>query len=906
MPTEPFTEAQDPRTAPERLRWLASSPHSDVRRAVATNPNTPEAVLMQLAPQFPAEVLNNPLLELLLLVNPNFWAEVPAYARNALIGSPEAKEGFLRWACKNGDTDTLLSVLRNPKAPSGAVEELANINLPAVREAAQMHVSLEASSLPMALWWAELDSDIFELRQLVLCGQIPPWLAPRLAREPDALIRQSLAETTAQAEVLEALLFDEEETVRAAAKANKNATDKSLRMLEYLEAGTGDWVKPDVPNPELPPLELLAKGHVWLRQAVARHPMAPLELLQQLALDEDWRVRAALAANHRAPSVVLEQLAADHDRDVRSVVAQNPAVSAAILERLVGDESEEVRKAASENPHSPKEMLDLLERIEAQDTALSAEELAGLAQRLDWAKRLAAAHPNTPTETLEHCRQEADWHTRLAVAKNPKAPAEVLAELAQDSDAEVRQAVAAHSNTPLQSLIALGSDDLPDVRTQTVYNPQVSLELLLKLGRDEHWKVREAVAAHALTPPEVLAELAEDTDRDVRQAVAGNPNVPETALETLFGNWFAVLKSPWSLTELYRRMIGFEAVPAELLLHFAEGNEWAKRLAARHPSTPDPTLWQLSSDEDWRVRQAVAQNPAASSELLARMAQDTDVDVRRAVLQHSAVSDSTLDQLAIDEQQDLRLRVAEHPRASVFALSRLLSDEDESVRKAAHQNPGTLPQQIELHRRAEGLDASLETAFLEQLFSASAWGRSLVAQNSSSPTELLGQAASDTDWRVRQALAKNPEALPDALASLTHDTDRDVRQAVAEHPNTPQSSLIALLNDSDDSVRLAALRNPALAASALEQHRSRLIVQASRSRYSLNRALALAQPGIPVLELAKLRHRTSPAWIVRYALTQNPNTPLEALAYMAQDGNRLVREAAQKMQEHRKDQSQKL
>jgi len=69
-------EASGETTSPERLQELAQQ---DVKlaRIVATNPNTPTETLLELDYQFPAELLNNPVFDLLLLGNPNLLAQMP-------------------------------------------------------------------------------------------------------------------------------------------------------------------------------------------------------------------------------------------------------------------------------------------------------------------------------------------------------------------------------------------------------------------------------------------------------------------------------------------------------------------------------------------------------------------------------------------------------------------------------------------------------------------------------------------------------------------------------------------------------------------------------------------------------------------------------------------------------------
>ena len=62
--------AQDETTAPELLIELAKNKDDRVRQAVAANPNTPSETLLSICFEFPGEVINNPIIPLLILEKP--------------------------------------------------------------------------------------------------------------------------------------------------------------------------------------------------------------------------------------------------------------------------------------------------------------------------------------------------------------------------------------------------------------------------------------------------------------------------------------------------------------------------------------------------------------------------------------------------------------------------------------------------------------------------------------------------------------------------------------------------------------------------------------------------------------------------------------------------------------------
>lgn len=66
-------EAKDYQTLPERLSQIAQScDQKEILSAIARNPNTPTDVLVDFFADYPSDIFNNPILDLLYLENPNF------------------------------------------------------------------------------------------------------------------------------------------------------------------------------------------------------------------------------------------------------------------------------------------------------------------------------------------------------------------------------------------------------------------------------------------------------------------------------------------------------------------------------------------------------------------------------------------------------------------------------------------------------------------------------------------------------------------------------------------------------------------------------------------------------------------------------------------------------------------
>ena len=59
-----------------------------------------------------------------------------------------------------------------------------------------------------------------------------------------------------------------------------------------------------------------------------------------------------------------------------------------------------------------------------------------------------------------------------------------------------------------------------------------------------------------------------------------------------------------------------------------------------------------------------------------------------------------------------------------------------------------------------------------------------VAENPSTPVDVLAELAKDRDWYIRSYAAGNPNMLVDVLTELSKDSDYIVRCFVAGNPNS--------------------------------------------------------------------------------------------------------------------------
>ena len=93
--------AKDETTSPKLLAELADSEDRETRRSVAANPNTSIKTLLKLGFEFQEEFLNNPILDLLILENPNF-IDRNYYLQIELAKNPQTSTNFLKYLMEYG------------------------------------------------------------------------------------------------------------------------------------------------------------------------------------------------------------------------------------------------------------------------------------------------------------------------------------------------------------------------------------------------------------------------------------------------------------------------------------------------------------------------------------------------------------------------------------------------------------------------------------------------------------------------------------------------------------------------------------------------------------------------------------------------------------------------------------
>jgi hypothetical protein len=167
------------------------------------------------------------------------------------------------------------------------------------------------------------------------------------------------------------------------------------------------------------------------------------------------------------------------------------------------------------------------------------------------------------------------------------------------------------------------------------------------------------------------------------------------------------------------------------------------------------------------------------------------------------------------------------------------------------------------------------------------------------PTDLLElklrEDCNDNDPRVYEALAANPQAPGELLRSIAMNRtalNTAARRKVARNLATPPDVLILLADELYAAdIRIILASHPNLGPEQRAIMVTSSLEAALGSGSPIYRAIALSYAAVdPAIIALALR---SPHWIERLAVALSPAADATTLAHLTEDGNRLVRAAAQ-------------
>jgi hypothetical protein len=579
-------------TPPEVLARLAEENGEWIAPAVASNPQTPAAILYKLL-RHPKPTWR---LYHALAMNRNSPPDLLAHlaaqknssVKSAVAHNPSTPLELLATLARDPDPAVRMAVAHNNRTPQDVLLLLCED-----REANVQKALLVNSAVPWSAverWLPLVERDVDWRQRLARRAEMPAEWRARLLRDPEVPVRLALAQSaTCRREDFEVLVHDPETSVRNA---------------------------------------LLQCSYNW-----------SLETLEEIARTEDSaRLVMVARAAHISPALA-ERLAAHAAAEVRAALAGNQAVPEQVLVRLAGDRAPAVQQALRSHPRCPPEAVDswLEPGFPERDQIFAMLNCPGIREH-HYRKLLALGgedvrmpivlNERTPLSILEELLNGEDLKNLQHIAKTRRLPDRMYeAIIARENDGALRQYTAMSYHTPREVVERIGLtgklDDFWERRTRVMIaqQPDMRAEFLVQLlereltrprGRPPRWMRRNAylrnsellpvLVARLEIPVAKLEPLLMDESPEVRRALIGRADLPE--------EWRARLRT----AALQRAVDG--------------RSSWARLAALCHPETKADALRTFARTGRWLERLAITRNPAAPADALELLGTDSNSVVR--------------------------------------------------------------------------------------------------------------------------------------------------------------------------------------------------------------------------------------------------------------------------------------
>ena len=820
-------------TPPQILAALAEDAQSEVRQRLAKNPSIPQEVLARLAIDIDRDVRSScalnaaiPVKLIKVLANDSdvsvrssliYNSSTTVDIREKLAGSIEIEISTLWRLAKDSDEKVRIAVAGNPTASAELLTILAGDSSPHVRkQVSKNHVTPpEVQKL--------LDRGVTTQATQSTVGAIVGAVSGFGKK-----IRMELAKSIhTHIDLLVRLGDDSEIRVREAVAKNSSTSIEMLHKFSQESPLFFNYaVHEAVASHRSCPLDLLIKlgecPSVQVRKEVIRNKNFSMSygLLKTLANDSDDGIRLEIARSRATPADLLEKLANDKDKSVRTAVAKNSNTSQNTLIKLGRDLEASVLEAISKNPATPSEIVaglvrkacqefyylvgaprkskfwikslrsferrdpDLFRACQEGDFLYLSDRMAEKACRkkdLSW-RILGLSHRLAAPDVLAKRSRSTEWIERFAVARNPNTPLNVIQTLKKDANrlisrqaAVTASAMVAADQRRTQLIEVICSDSVNQNLLQEI-------RLRLKTMRRPDWRLYVSRWNQYLEPGQWLLLLS-DREQSRLEMV-----LPESLKQSIVDFW----SDP--------------AVPFEILTGSAAkyGSLWAGEeyffrptleRDNRHWGVNLPSALSLMAENTKRERVLwwIGMNPNSPSHLLVRLAAKHP----SFVAANSGAPLELLRKLENGSNGEVLFSLAKNRSTPVEILERL-ADEDRSFY-------GKLPGWV-------SVNPSTPPIVLAKMVRACESG---AYRNPSTPGQVLGEFANDSEMSVRRDIAANPSTPRDALARLAGDREISVRKATAGNPSTPSDALGQLAKDPDTSVRKAIAGNPSTLAQDL-------------------------------------------------------------------------------------------
>ena len=295
----------------EQAMILARDPSDYVRKKLADNPHISPVVT-----------------QLLNIVNDNWYRE-----------RLEARE---KRRAEINEFKRLLGLIYNPDTPPETLDRLATNESYSIRQGVAEHPRTKLETLNQL----KTDNNINVREKVAANPNISSEIIEELSQDSMAAVRQAIVNNPQTSmTILNKLTSDRSDCVRGAIALRK---DISESIALALANDSSAYVRQRLvcnPNISAKILELLSKdvdliseeGNRSVQIEMIKNVDLSPELFINLASSSSAKVRKEVAKHPKAPLSVLERLKADKDKYVRVEVAKNPNISSEIMEYLATD-----------------------------------------------------------------------------------------------------------------------------------------------------------------------------------------------------------------------------------------------------------------------------------------------------------------------------------------------------------------------------------------------------------------------------------------------------------------------------------------------------------------------------------------------------------------------------------------
>jgi hypothetical protein len=343
--------AANPETSPKTLSMLSKHFHSSIRKAVASNPNSPIETIYELLKEYPHRVVENPVFLLINFSNPNWITEVPEKNITALIDRKDipvvllqeiankypnyiGKKALIKLAVSSVVTTLILEesilnhgnlyreIINSPKISMNSLKKFAVYGNPNTQRSLA-HLCFQSECIFPEEITKSVSVKLVQ-KHLIECGE-------------EYFVFYALQEKNFPDEYIQTALH--------------LVSNNSLLMLsryywhDYPEKLSFYLVRHYISNKD------------WLiriHQALAKNPNIPYYVMELLADSEYVAIRANLALNYHLSKNLVIKLANDPYKIVRKRLFSNPNIASSWLIEFATHSDPKVRKIAEQHLNTPK------------------------------------------------------------------------------------------------------------------------------------------------------------------------------------------------------------------------------------------------------------------------------------------------------------------------------------------------------------------------------------------------------------------------------------------------------------------------------------------------------------------------------------------------------------------------